>query len=678
MAKIIQFEGKASREAKQNVEEFICQCRDKLTVFGADLDWDNWRWKGVVNFTKAGVSSRCAATSEQLLSPKIMPFAKAYVRYRQGHNPTKLKNEIKAIRCIEPALLKVKGEADITQVDLAVLDEAAVVAKKEYKSTAYQAGNQLASLAAFLSEHHMASFSANWKNPISKPGEINRTGKKWQERRKEKMPSDYELNLMADMFSADLRGPRDRYTTSTFALALCAPGRISEFQNLTVDCLHEEKDREGKLRLGFRFNAGKGYGPDIKWVSTPFVSIAKEAVRRLRSLSREARNMAKWYEEHPNKFYRHKECPNVGEDSPLTPGQVFDVMGWRSSETNRSFAYLGKYFKDELFYKNHKNNGDPVTLRMLNGFVHKRLPKGWPWKDEALGIKFSDALFCLRKNELHTQRGVSPVRIWSPDNNTLSFDLSPRPGVKFHMSIWDRQGYVDPDGSPIKITSHQFRHFLNTIAQEGDLGQLYIAKWSGRVSIGQNRDYNHMSEIKILDKVKKIDGIDALLGPLEKVETHLPVTLDDLNAIGECVAHVTEFGFCVHDFSMVPCLKHRDCLNCSEQICIKGDKEKLKRLKVQRKCIKEQFNKCEQGVKNGYNGTDRWYEHHKLSLERIDQLIDLLESNKIVDGTVIRLGNDKGYSPLRRELAAKAGQKKITNNSPSKNDIRALLGGGLG
>ena len=678
MTNIIQFEGKASRDAKQNVKEFIRQCRDKLTVFGTDLDWDNWRWKGIVNFTKAGVSSRCAATPEQLLSPKIILFAKAYVRYRQGHNPTKLKNEIKAIRCIEPALLKVKGEADITQVDMAVLDEAAVVAKKEYKSTAYQAGNQLASLAAFLSEHHMASFSANWKNPISKPGEINRTGKKWEDRRKKKLPSDYELNLMADMFSADLRESRDRYTTSTFALALCAPGRISEFQNLTVDCLHEEKDREGKLRLGFRFNAGKGYGPDIKWVSTPFVSIAKEAVRRLRSLSREARNLAKWFEDKPDKFYRHKACPNVGENEPLIALQVFDAMGWKASKEKVTFADLSKYFKDELFYQNHKNNGDPITLSMLNEFVHKRLPKGWPWKDKALGIKFSDALFCLRKNELHIQRGVSPIRIWTPDNNTLTFDLSPRSELKNHKSLWDRQGYVDLYGSPIKIMSHQFRHFLNTIAQEGDLGQLYIAKWSGRVSLSQNRAYDHMSGSEILDKVKKIDGIGALLGPLEKVEKHLPVTVEDLNAIGECVAHVTEFGFCVHDFSMVPCQKHRDCLNCSEQICIKGDKEKLKRLKVQREMIKNQFNKCKQGVKNGDNGTDRWYEYHKLSLERVDELIGLLESNKIVDGTVIRLRNDKEYSPLKRELAAKAGQKKITNNSPSKNDIRALLGGGLG
>lgn len=43
--------------------------------------------------------------------------------------------------------------------------------------------------------------------------------------------------------------------------------------------------------------------------------------------------------------------------------------------------------------------------------------------------------------------------------------------------------------------------------------------------------------------------------------------------------YVTEYGYCVHDFSMLPCQKHRDCLNCNEQVCVKGDEEKLERSK---------------------------------------------------------------------------------------------------
>lgn len=675
MAEIFHFEGRASREARKNVDEFIRRCRDDLTVFGAGLNWDHWNWKGVANFTKAGVPSR-GVKPEQLLCHRIMPFAKAYIRYQQGHKPTKLKNEIKAIRCIEPALLKVKGEADITQVDVMVLDEAIVVARKEYKATAYQAGSQLEILAKFLSRHHMANLPASWKNPLPKPKEMNRTGKKEGEKRQAKMPSDDELNFMAEMFGKDLREPRDRYTTSTFALAMCAPGRISEFQDLTVDCLHEEKDGKGELRLGLRFQAGKGYGADIKWVSTPFVSIAKEAVRRMTSLSLEARTLAKWLENNPKKFYRHEDCPNVKEDAPLTILQIQNAMGWRSK--NMGARSLERYFKNEWFYEDYTKNSAPITLRILNDYVHRQLPEGWPWKCKDRKIKYSNALFCMRKNEMHRQRRVSPVQIGGSDNNTLTFDLGPRPRAKNHKSIWDRHGYLNPDGSPIKITSHQFRHFLNTLAQQGDLGQLYIAKWSGRVNISQNRVYNHMTEYEVLTKVKQIDGIGALLGPLEKVRRHEPVTLADLDAIGECLAHVTEFGFCVHDFSMVPCQKHRDCLNCTEQVCIKGDHEKLNRLKVQRRCIEKEFDKAVMGIKEGYSGAGRWVDHQKLSLARIDELIGLLESTDISDGAVIRLRNDEEYSPLKREIAAKTAQKKRPGKGPDKNEIKALLGGGLG
>lgn len=42
--------------------------------------------------------------------------------------------------------------------------------------------------------------------------------------------------------------------------------------------------------------------------------------------------------------------------------------------------------------------------------------------------------------------------------------------------------------------------------------------------------------------------------------------------------HTTEFGLCTHSYIDEPCLKYRNCLNCTEHVCIKGDKEKTKRL----------------------------------------------------------------------------------------------------
>lgn len=123
--------------------------------------------------------------------------------------------------------------------------------------------------------------------------------------------------------------------------------------------------------------------------------------------------------------------------------------------------------------------------------------------------------------------------------------------------------------------------------------------------------------------------------------------------------------------------KHRDCISCTEQVCIKGDEEKLTRLKLQRDAAKVQLDKAEKGLKDGYYGADRWYEHQKKTLERTDELILLLESPEIEDGAVIRLRNDQEFSPLKREIAAKTSQPELSKAGPDKKEMR-LLGGDLG
>ena len=110
-------------------------------------------------------------------------------------------------------------------------------------------------------------------------------------------------------------------------------------------------------------------------------------------------------------------------------------------------------------------------------------------------IKYSNALFCMTKNQLHDTKVTSPVILWVPTNNVFNNDISPRKSLKTdHKSIFDRFGYKLSSGERLKLTSHQPRHFLNTIAQRGGLSQLQIAKWSGRADVKQNRTYNHVSE----------------------------------------------------------------------------------------------------------------------------------------------------------------------------------------
>ncbi|MFG0543645.1 integrase [Pseudomonas sp. YQ_6] len=670
MSNVFLFVPKTQLTSRENLDEFILMCRDRLTVFGDDLDWYSNAWPGVGNFTKKDAPSR-GYTQEQLLDAEIIPFAKAFVRYQQGHNPSQLKNEFKAIRCIEAALLEIKGCADITQTDISVLNEAAQVARS-YDATSYQAGISLVRLVDFLNESGIVRAPIVWKNPIKKPKEIHRTDAVAKQRRQEKMPAEYLLDSMAEIFSNDLLGARDRFTSSIFALCMCAPSRITEVQDLPVSCLHRGLDSEGVMRLGLRFYAGKGYESDIKWLPTPMEQVAEEAVRRLTEMSEPGRKLAKWLETNPDEFYRHENCPNVGEDQALTDAQACLAIGFDPGDSpsvarHRLKLGMKSYKPFPVFYAEHGY----VTLRFLNGYMHSMLPKGWPWMNKERHIKYSDALCCFRQNELRMDMPPRPIIVWSPGKSTFTTDINYIDGQE--RSIWERNGYKNPDGSPISMSSHQIRHYLNTLAQRGAMGQLDIAKWSGRANIHQNATYNHMTDDEHVEMAREA-GIGVAL---TKIRENVPVTLADLDAVGEGIAHITIFGFCVHDYSMLPCQKHRDCLNCTEQVCVKGDDGKLQRLKSHRDAIRVQLAKAQAANEDGIYGADRWSQHQIKTLERADQLIQILESTDTPDGTIIRLSNDQEFSPLKRAIAARSAAPSLPapkKEEPDLDEIRALMG----
>jgi len=141
-------------------------------------------------------------------------------------------------------------------------------------------------------------------------------------------------------------------------------------------------------------------------------------------------------------------------------------------------------------------------------------------------------------------------------------------------------------------------------------------------------------------------------------------------------AHLTEFGFCIHDYTMSPCQRFRDCINCTEQLCIKGDR-RVDRLKERLTIVEKLRIKAEKEIADGTAGADRWYQIHDLTEKRLHELIDIMEDPDIQKGAIIKLRNNNEFGPLRRAL----GSKYIEQNKeerPLLKDMRHLLGGGLG
>lgn len=648
MAKIFQFIPKSTISASQNLDLFVRRCREDLTVFGRDLNWSSEIWPKVAVFSKLGVTTR-RPTPKQVMDAKFIDFAKSYLRYQQGHKPTGTKSEMKALRAIEAALLQVKGEASISCLSVAVLDEAAVMAGQHYgRGADYQCGRELERLAKFVAENRLVDSGVQtWVSPIRRSQDKNRTGKKGKAIREKRLPNENALNALAEIFANNPDDERDIFTTSTFAMLMSAPSRISEVLSLPVDCEVEEEDSEGTVRYGWRFFAGKGFEGDIKWIPTTMVSVAKEAVKRLERLSQNSRQLAAWVEENPHKFYRHENCPEVEDDARLSMEQACQALGLAHGTR--------KQCQSSLWNRGLEAADGLHTLNTLWKHVRSRLPEDFPWFDRDKEIRYRDALFALNKNQFHRNRTCSPIELYKPTVNFFNGDVSPRESIASgrHRSIFDRHGYFSSHGKRLKLTSHQARHLLNTIAQRGGLSNLEIAKWSGRADVNQNRTYNHMSEAEMVAMAERVDPSKSLFGPDGEVNTYAPVTPEEFDVIEHGAAHVTEFGFCVHDYTMSPCEKFRDCINCTEHVCVKGDRAQLGRLKQRLKRIEKLHHLARQAVLAGEIGADRWYEAQDRNLTRLQDVISKLEDPAIEDGAQIKLsGND--FSPLGRALSKKS------------------------
>src|SRR5450759_3486297 len=87
-------------------------------------------------------------------------------------------------------------------------------------------GGQLEMLAEFMADNRLTIVPARWRNFIKRPGDAVRVGKDFDERRKEKMPSQAALDALPQVFRMAIE-PTDVIVSSVAAILCAAPDRIS-------------------------------------------------------------------------------------------------------------------------------------------------------------------------------------------------------------------------------------------------------------------------------------------------------------------------------------------------------------------------------------------------------------------------------------------------------------------
>ena len=480
-----------------------------------------------------------------------------------------------------------------------------------------------------------------------------------------------------------------------FAILMAAPDRAGECSRLTVDSEDDGEvyDEHGivKKTYGLKWRPCKGGKPLVKPVLPRWVDITRAAIGKLETHSAEARKMAVWYEDNPDRLYLPKDLEHLRGEN-LSARNISQLMGWSNQ------AGSSKFVKDNNLTKIEvpgacPHDGEARIIYPFNEFenaILRDMPNSFPHisNGKAPRIKCSESLMVVPLGlMLRTKAGADMCRCMF---EVVSYDQIRQP---LAGAIFFRNGKLGPDGNPFKLRSHQPRHMLNTLGFAAELTDEEVAWWSGRNGITQNAVYDHNPmETKIQ---KNRDNAAPENSHRNDVTVNDPISRKDflLKSVGR-PALSTEYGCCVHSWAAEPCDKHRDCLNCSEHVCFKGDAKKTERI---RQCLVDTENnlvKADKELKScldkdrvsGANNANRWIDHLRLTVRRLRNLVSLLDDPSVTEGSPIYLHVEGEYSQFRAAIERRSllgnresvvlGELPAADNYAPTEPVLELIGGG--
>ncbi len=655
MADAVLFQPGKGLRAEANLAAFIRYAREDLTVFGADLDWGSPKWelRGVARVSGRPETPRVAWGHPLKKSPKSIDdyapldgrnvdFFKAYLRYRYGlapqMNPLQM---LAAMRHLDKALATAgKSVADSESDDFTV---AAAACRSAYsRESAYRVGVQLQAIARFLDDHELVAHPLAWTCHIRRPTHFHRLGEERDRRRDRKLPSQRAIAALGEAYRR-ARDPMDVIAASAYALLLATHSRISELHRLDAYECEVETVENGERRYGLRWYPSKGGEPETRWVPTALVPLASEALQRLRQTTEPARVLARSYvagepilpQDDP-----HDRFAREGYISKETLGTVSNPQAVLSALHRNGFDVRAEYARDL---------GVPVStaarlyLRapIEEGF-RSELPKGFPLADAKSRLRYDRALL-VRTASMSLRSSSMFWRLARIPSDELDLTMNGRDSRTGRTAgLFERLALVDEDGETVRITPHQLRHYMTTLANEGNLSQLDIAKWAGRRDARHNRYYDHETAASLVAKARAVgeDMFDSAItvtprGPVtakQLIEGHLPAV------------HLTKYGACLHDFAMSPCPFYRDCLNCVEHACVKGDERAERALRARLAIMEKTVASAEGAAAAGDPGPEIWLSRKTLELARLRELVALIDSDTIPAGAILRLNEEARYA----------------------------------
>lgn len=650
------------RNARSALEEVIKHARYNCAAFGSDLAFDEPVWDVTKSCPRPSNKSQTAAriyfttheggTSKSMkgriaLGEPFGAFVKAIVRLKQDARPQTADPLITIVHAARDLGEELQSRNNDPCMLLAEDFDAAAkrIIERASGSKRYRLGAALEEIARVIDKHGVTPMRLDWKNPIKKTSNArDRTSDIAVTARADKIPETEVFVALAEIWQI-IDNPSDAILMGCVVLLHCAPWRIIEVLRIAHDCEVEEQregpdgpvfDRDGLpvMRYGIRYWREKSGDPDIKWIPTVMVDVAKSAIQRIRQATAGAHELANWLADNPGRAWLPADTPSAA-DHALTTNDVQHVLGFSSPSAalqwlNANGVPLSdqQYVLPQFGAKTRR----VVARRDLEAALLRIMPSVAPGPAEA---PLHKRLFVSFVNQHHAKRATIPCLLEiTSDQQIRDFLGGRREDGKTVIESGFSRLLNRPD---LSVRTHQFRHWLNTLAQSGGLEQQLIARWSGRDELAQNAEYDHLTPTELATIVREPLAKGMAIGALADIHAKRdPIERGSFRDVIVATAHVTEIGFCIHDWNTAPCPEFGACSTCASFVFIKGDSKHRGRIEAMRAETAWVLARLEVQMDEGTRGASSHYRTMRVKLDSLDRILEFHNDPSIPDGMLIQ------------------------------------------
>ncbi|OUR89326.1 hypothetical protein A9Q81_21945 [Gammaproteobacteria bacterium 42_54_T18] len=713
---------------EQALEKFVVEMRALPFPFD-HCTWEDWNWGDSIRFARWGYRKSKITVSTDLLSVEQIDIAKAYCVYLRVDDLIHVNDISKKLVVIRLlfSILK-ERKVSITTIDHQIYERHIATIGKEYSGH---------TRVAFLAYTNLFLQTLNARGCLSKQIKLRQVFRdaglsnstlphKIAQR---KLPSEKVILATGHIFSQVmsisgepldyLDNAMDRMICCNMALSLAAPERVAEIQILTKQKLTEQVSENNGEREIFHFihwRGSKGTQDFPKLIHQAMVPTIQRVLEYYSDVCEPARILARYYENpqdplsHLLGSYIVDDLHGLNLDKSVTLWQLGGLLGFYDEMDNKrvlrgiqGFPFVpepgyvvkgvGVATKSALLGVNVRKNELPLALQVTDltlaeieghwvSWVTSNI-EHFPYRQHANGkrVRLSDALLVYTGKQLVTtgsgyRLGKSPFAIESLNlGDAFSKRLHDRHSG---TSIFRKYGF---DGEEYQLTSHQFRHFINTQAQRGGMSETILAAWSGRASVAQNVVYDHRSDDEKHAAIAEIyePEREIIVIPVDEVEFELKT--------GKTASKMST-GYCIQSLYINPCTRLNNCVGCTKSCHVKGDDKALALIEADLKVQEARLSEVFQLLSDQNRIANDWFRLHTENANRYRALIEVLTDPKVEEGAVVRFTGEAyklrvtnanvtesiEYTPLLMDQSSPVSPKKITGEqAQGENDPLAAL-----